>query len=173
VAYNLNVAQAKAYRIGYGEDAHALVSGRPLVIGGVKVPSPHGPLAHSDGDVLLHALADALLSCLALGDIGQYFPPSDPEFQNLDSAVIVQRVLEHLRQQAPDPTVVNLAAVVNLDEPKLGGYRAAMQARVAGLLGLEPSRVGLTFKTSEGLSPDHIRASVSILVRAPDVDPGG
>lgn len=167
------MARLESFRIGYGEDAHALLENRPLILGGVSIPSLHGTLAHSDGDVLLHALADALLSSLALGDIGQYFPPSDPACKDMDSAAIVKRVLDLLRRQAPDFAIVNLAAVVTLDAPKLGSYRTAMQEHMAELLGLEPARVGLTFKTSEGLSPGHVRSSVSVLVRtSPGVDPG-
>ena len=84
-------------RVGYGEDAHALAPGRKLVVGGVALPSARGALAHSDGDALLHALADALLSALALGDIGDYFPPSDPALAGMDSAAILNRVLELCR----------------------------------------------------------------------------
>ena len=152
-------------RIGYGEDAHKLAEGRPLVVGNVTIPdSPLGAVAHSDGDVLLHALSDALLSTFALGDIGSYFPPSDPKFRNMDSADILRRVLEALEDAAPNATLVNVAAVVTLDVPKLGYHREAIQGRVAGLLELPPERVGLTFKTSEGLAPGHIPARVAVLL---------
>lgn len=153
-------------RVGHGLDAHRLVPGRALVIGGVQVPnSPRGADAHSDGDVLLHAVADALLSCFALGDIGQLFPPSDPAHAGLDSRVIVRTVIEQVRKAAPTVTVVNVAAVVTLDAPKLGALRAQVSASVAELLGLEAAEVGITFKTSEGLALDHVQASVTVLVQ--------
>ena len=154
------------YRIGFGEDAHRLEAGRPLIIGGVSIPdSPHGPSAHSDGDVFLHALSDALLSAFALGDIGHYFPPSDPEFKNMESAKILARVLDLLNKREENPEIVNVAAVVTLDKPKLEPHRAAIAARVAGLLNLPQDRVGLGFKTSEGLAPAHIQARVTVLLK--------
>ncbi len=156
----------QSQRIGYGEDAHALGAGRPLIIGGITIPdSPHGPVAHSDGDVLFHALADALLSAFALGDIGLYFPPSQAEFKGLDSLVIIERVWQLLLEQVSDFSVVNLAAVITLDQPKLGPQRSVIQANVAELLNLPLDRVGIGFKTSEGLSPQHIQARVSVLLR--------
>ncbi|HLU83127.1 MAG TPA: 2-C-methyl-D-erythritol 2,4-cyclodiphosphate synthase [Trueperaceae bacterium] len=154
------------YRVGHGLDSHRLVAGRPLILGGVTVPgSPRGPEAHSDGDVLLHAVADALLSCFALGDIGKIFPPSDPAHAGLDSRVIVAAVLQRVRARAPGAVLVNVAAVVTLDAPKLGPVRENVAQSVAGLLGLAPEDVGITFKTSEGLAPDHVQASVTLLTR--------
>ncbi len=155
-------------RIGFGEDAHQLAAGRPLVIGGVRIEnSPLGAVAHSDGDVLLHALSDALLSAFALGDIGHYFPPSQLEFKDLDSQVIVQHVLKLL--QAENAKVHNLAAVITLDSPKLGTYRHTIQMQLASLLGIAECDVGLGFKTSEGLASGHIQARVTVLL---SVSPG-
>ena len=151
------------FRIGFGEDAHKLAAGRPLVIGGVVVESERGAVAHSDGDVLLHALADALLSSLALGDIGLYFPPSNPEFKDLDSADIVRRVLDLLRERGP-LTVGNVAIVVTLDTPKLGAYREQIQQNVADLLNIDAREIGIGFKTSEGLAPRHIQARATVLL---------
>jgi 2-C-methyl-D-erythritol 2,4-cyclodiphosphate synthase len=153
-------------RVGYGEDAHALAPGRPLVLGNVAIGSDRGARAHSDGDALLHALADAILSALALGDIGDHFPPSDPAYRGLDSAVIVQRALALAREAAPGLRLVNVAAVVTLDAPKLGPHRDAVRRRVAELLGVVPEQVGLTFKTSEGLAPDHVQARAVVLLEA-------
>jgi len=158
------VGSHQAFRIGYGEDAHALAAGRPLIVGGVPITSPHGTVAHSDGDVLLHALADALLAGYALGDIGQHYPPADSAFKGMDSAKIVKGVLVILDQHAADFSIVNVAAAVTLDHPKLGPYRQQMQARIAELLALEPEQVGVTFKTSEGLAPGHIQARVAVLL---------
>lgn len=160
---------SREYRVGHGEDAHRLVAGRRLVIGGVGVDdSARGPDAHSDGDVLLHALADALLSTYALGDIGRLFPPTDPKFAGLDSRKIVTQVLEKLHLHASGARLENVAAVVTLDAPKLGELRETICGNVAEMLGLDPTAIGLTFKTSEGLAPDHVQASVSLLLsRAP------
>lgn len=135
------------------------------MLGGVPIEAAErGADAHSDGDVVLHALADALLSSLALGDIGDHFPPSDPRFSGLDSAVILEHVLGLVRARAAGFTVVNAAVVVVLDAPKLGEQRAPVAANVARLLGVRPERVGITFKTSEGLAPDHVQASATVLV---------
>lgn len=151
-------------RIGFGEDAHALVPDRRLVLGGVEVPSLRGAAAHSDGDVLLHALSDALLSSLALGDIGVYYPPSDPAFRDLDSREIVSRCLSTLHTHGAE--LVNAALVLTLDTPKLGPYRADIAQSIARLLRLPAERVGLGFKTSEGLAPNHVQARATVLVRA-------
>lgn len=152
-------------RIGYGEDIHALANDRPLVLGGFPVPdSPHGPLGHSDGDALLHALSDALLSAFALGDIGQIFPPSNPNYKGLDSRVILQTVLERLESHAGEIRIGNVAAVITLDRPKLGPHRIAMQHTLAELLGIEASRIGLVFKTSEGMALGHIQTRVTVLL---------
>ena len=151
-------------RIGYGEDSHRLEAGLPLVIGGVPIEgSPLGAVAHSDGDVLLHALADSLLSAFALGDIGHYFPPSDPALRGLPGEQIVAHVLGLLAQQG-EVRIGNVAAVVTLDTPKLREYRERIQESVARCLGVRPGRVGVTFKTSEGAATGHIQARVSLLL---------
>jgi 2-C-methyl-D-erythritol 2,4-cyclodiphosphate synthase len=153
----------KDLRIGYGEDAHALTSGRPLIVGNVVIDSPLGAVAHSDGDVLLHALADAVLSAFALGDIGSYFPPTDPRYKDMNSAELLEHVLKEAQAQSGGQRLVNVALVVTLGAPKLTPYRQAIQARVTALLGLPPGRVGLSFKTSEGLAPNHIQARATVL----------
>ena len=152
-------------RVGYGEDSHKLVSNRPLIIGNVVIPdSPHGALAHSDGDVLLHALADALLSSASLGDIGHYFPPTNPAFKNINSAEILQEVLKVVKVHWKIE-ILNLVGVVILDEPKLGELRSNIQKKVAQLLDLEGSKVGFTFKTSEGLAKGYIQARATVLLK--------
>lgn len=154
---------ALPYRIGFGEDAHRLAAERPLILGGVPITNAElGAVAHSDGDAVLHAVADALLSGLALGDIGQYFPDNDPVNQGLDSRVILLRVLEMAREQGYAP--VNVALVVTLDRPKLGPLRAEIARSVAALLGLPESVVGVSFKTSEGLAPEHVQTRVTVLL---------
>lgn len=154
------------HRIGFGEDAHGLSSGRRLLLGGFEIPdSPRGAAAHSDGDALLHALSDAMLSAFGLGDIGHYFPPSNPNYAGLDSQVILQTVQERIRDAVGETEVVNVAAVVTIDRPKLGPHRLAIQRTLAELLGVEAGRVGLGFKTSEGLAPRHVQARVTVLMR--------
>ncbi len=153
------------HRIGYGEDAHALAEGLPLVIGNVEIPdSPHGAVAHSDGDVLLHALTDALLSAFALGDIGHYFPPSNPDFKAMDSAEILRAILQVIREEGGDFIIDNMAIVITLDKPKLGKCRDVIQKRVAEIMKLKLDQVGITFKTSEGLAPSHIQSRVTVLM---------
>lgn len=154
-------------RIGYGEDAHRLGARRPLVLGGVAIPeAERGAVAHSDGDALLHAVADALLSAWALGDIGDHFPDSDPAHAGLDSRAIVARALEAVAAAAPAARLRQVSAVVTLDRPKLGPHRTAIAATLAALVGLPDDRVGLTFKTSEGLAPDHVQARATVLFDA-------
>lgn len=134
------------------------------MIGGVPFPdSPVGTVSHSDGDVLLHALSDALLSAHSLGDIGQYFPPSNPNYRGLDSRVILQTVQERITEQAGAFSVVNIAGVVILDHPRLGPSRSSIQSVIAGELGMDASRVGISFKTSEGMAPEFIQARVTVL----------
>lgn len=151
------------FRTGYGEDAHRLVKGKKLIVGNVAVDSDFGCEAHSDGDVLLHALSDALLSTFALGDIGTYFPPSDMQYKNADSAELLTKLLGMLEHTINNFVIINLAIVITLDKPKLGKYRPAMQKRLAELLKMEANDIGITFKTSEGLALEHIQARVSLL----------
>ena len=163
VPAHLTPSHTLPYRVGFGEDAHRLSGGRPLILGGVPIPNAEkGAVAHSDGDAVLHALADALLSGLALGDIGQYFPDSDAAHKGLDSAVIVARALELVGERGYAPA--NVALVVTLDRPKLGPLRAAIAQNVAALLGLPESEVGVSFKTSEGLAPEHVQTRVTLLL---------
>jgi 2-C-methyl-D-erythritol 2,4-cyclodiphosphate synthase len=151
------------FRIGYGEDAHKLKTGRPLVIAGITVPdSPVGTIAHSDGDVVLHTVSDALLSSLALGDIGKFFPDTAPEWKDMNSSLILNAALEKVNSLGWE--VVNIAVVVTLDKPKLGALRDAMASNLARLLKLNSENVGIGFKTSEGLALGHIQARATVLL---------
>ncbi len=153
-------------RIGLGEDAHRLAAGRPLVLAGVAIAgAERGAVAHSDGDALLHAVADALLSAWGLGDIGQHFPDTDPRHAGLDSRTIVARARALVAARAPGARLVQVSAVVTLDRPKLGPLRPDLAAALAALLELPAERVGLTFKTSEGLAPDHVQVRAVALWR--------
>ena len=138
-------------RIGHGYDLHALASGRRLVLGGVHIPHSHGPIAHSDGDVLLHALADALLGAAALGDIGQHFPDTDPAYAGADSRALLRRVVALVR--AAGYAVVNIDATVLAQRPKLAPHRDAMRANIAADLGIVLDAVSVKATTTEELGP--------------------
>jgi 2-C-methyl-D-erythritol 2,4-cyclodiphosphate synthase len=152
-----------SYRIGYGEDAHRLEANLPLFLGGLEVRnSPHGAVAHSDGDALLHAVSDALLSAISAGDIGKHFPDTDPKWKGVSSGDIVRHCLDLVHHAKYRP--VNISAVVTLDLPKLGPLRQEMELRLSELLELPAIYVGLTFKTSEGLAPHHVQARATVLL---------
>ncbi|HCZ48715.1 MAG TPA: 2-C-methyl-D-erythritol 2,4-cyclodiphosphate synthase [Gammaproteobacteria bacterium] len=138
-------------RIGHGYDLHALADGRRLVLGGVDIPHGRGPVAHSDGDVLLHAVADALLGAVALGDIGQHFPDTDPAFAGADSRDLLRQVAGRVR--AAGYQVANVDATVLAQRPKLAPHRDAMRANIAADLGVSIEQVSVKATTTEGLGP--------------------
>lgn len=138
-------------RIGLGWDNHRLAPGRALVLGGVRVPCDFGFEAHSDGDILLHAVTDALLGALALGDIGMHFPDSDPRWKDCDSSVFVRHAAALARERGY--RIQNVDATVILQQPKLGGLRAEIRASLARLLELDEERVSVKFKTAEKVGP--------------------
>lgn len=136
-------------RVGIGYDIHAFDAARPLVLGGVKVPGSWGLKGHSDADVLLHAIADAMLGAAGLGDLGDHFPDTDPEWKDVPSAVIVAEVLTKIRAKGFVPG--NVDATVITERPRLAPYRHAIEARCASLLGLETSDVNVKATTNEAL----------------------
>ncbi|MEP7280875.1 MAG: 2-C-methyl-D-erythritol 2,4-cyclodiphosphate synthase [Rubrivivax sp.] len=138
-------------RIGEGWDVHALVPGRPLVLGGVTVPHHQGLLGHSDADALLHAITDALLGAAALGDIGRHFPDTDPAFAGADSAALLQEAVRRVR--AAGWTPVNVDATIIAQAPKLAPHIPAMVERIAELLALPVGAVNVKAKTAERLGP--------------------
>jgi 2-C-methyl-D-erythritol 2,4-cyclodiphosphate synthase len=138
-------------RIGLGHDTHRLAPGKPLVIGGVTVPHDVGPVAHSDGDVLLHAITDALLGAAGLGDIGEWFPDNDPQFAGADSGALLERVLDRLA--ADGWSVVNLDCTVHAQRPKLSPFKESIAGRIAGLLRVARSQVNVKAKTGEKVGP--------------------
>jgi 2-C-methyl-D-erythritol 2,4-cyclodiphosphate synthase len=142
-----------ATRIGYGFDSHEFRPGIPLKIGGVTLPHDKGLGGHSDGDVLLHAVTDALLGAIAAPDIGALFPPSDPKWKGADSVIFLREALKRVRNAGY--SVANLDASLILAAPKIGPHSATIRARVAELLGLPGDCVGLKAKTPEGLNLDH------------------
>ena len=140
-----------ALRIGEGWDCHALVPGRALMLGGVAVPHTHGLLGHSDADVLLHAVTDALLGGAGLGDIGRHFPDTDARFKGADSGVLLAEAMARVR--AAGYALVNLDCTVVAQAPKLAPHMASMVARIAALLAVHPSQVNVKAKTAERLGP--------------------
>ena len=136
-------------RIGQGFDVHALVAGRKLVIGGVEIAHDKGLLGHSDADVLLHAICDALLGALALGDIGKHFPDSDPRYKGIDSRELLRHVAKLLA--ARGHRVVNVDATIIAQAPRMAPHVAAMVANIASDLGVEPGAVNVKATTTEGL----------------------
>jgi 2-C-methyl-D-erythritol 2,4-cyclodiphosphate synthase len=150
-------------RCGIGYDTHRLEEGRKLVIGGVELPSQRGTVAHSDGDVLCHAIVDALLGAAGLGDIGQHFPDSDPRWKGASSGVFLKEVRRQLT--ASRLRIVNIDAVVVLDEPKLAPHIATMSKNIAAVLGIEAAQVSVKAKTSEGTSP-HLAAGHAVALLA-------
>ena len=153
-------------KIGLGYDIHRLVPGRPLRLGGVGVPSPLGLLGHSDGDVVLHALCDALLGAAALGDIGDHFPDTDPAYAGIDSARLVAATLDKLAAAGFAPA--NIDVTILAEQPRLGPHKQAIRHRLAGLLRLHPTCVSVKAKTNEGLDAvgrgEAIAAHVAALI---------
>ena len=136
-------------RVGIGYDSHRLVEGRPLVIGLVTIPFDRGCSGHSDGDVLAHALTDALLGAAGLGDIGRHFPDTDPAFKGANSRIFLEGAVALLAEKGWRPSSVD--AVVILERPKIAPHAEAMRAALASALGLPPDCVNLKAKTAEGL----------------------
>ena len=139
------------FRIGEGWDTHALVTGRPLVIGGVHIPHTHGLLGHSDADVLLHAITDALLGAAALGDIGRHFPDTDVQFKGADSWLLLQKVGQLLK--ANGHQIGNIDATVIAQAPKLASFIPAMCERIAQALDMSAQQVNVKAKTAEKMGP--------------------
>ena len=139
------------FRIGEGWDTHALVTGRPLVIGGVHIPHTHGLSGHSDADVLLHAITDALLGAAALGDIGRHFPDTDAQFKGADSWLLLQKVGQLLK--ANGHQIGNIDATVIAQAPKLASFIPAMCERIAQALDISAQQVNVKAKTAEKMGP--------------------
>ncbi len=137
------------FRIGHGYDVHKLVEGRPLVLGGVTIPWEKGLLGHSDADVLIHAIMDALFGAAAMGDIGRAFPDNDPAYLGIDSTLLLARTLELLRQRGYQ--VGNVDATVIAQRPKLMPHIPAMTARIAQVLEIDPDQVNIKATTEEHL----------------------
>ena len=133
-------------RIGFGWDLHRLVLGRKLVIGGVEIKSDYGSLAHSDGDVLIHALIDSLISPLGIGDIGQLFPDTDEKYRNVSGLELLKKVKENYLKNT---NIINLDSTIILDDPKIAPYIDNMKQNLSLILGISKDKIGIKGKTSE------------------------
>jgi 2-C-methyl-D-erythritol 2,4-cyclodiphosphate synthase len=155
------------YRTGIGTDIHRLATNRPLMLGGVEVPFELGLLGHSDADVVLHAVMDAILGATGQGDIGMLFPDTDPEWKDADSGDLTLRVREKFKKDRWE--VVNLDVIIHAQAPKLGAYKGQIRRAVAGLLETDFANVNIKAKTNEGLDAVGeglaIAATVSVLMR--------
>jgi len=151
-------------RIGYGWDSHEFVKGVPLKIGGITLAHDKGLGGHSDGDVLLHAITDALLGAIAAPDIGSLFPPSDPRWKGADSVVFVREALNRVEEAGY--AISNIDSTLILVEPKIGAHRGAIRKRVSELLSVEEDAIGIKAKTPEGMGTDEAAiAHVTVLLK--------
>jgi len=157
-------------RIGFGYDSHEFKPGVPLRIGGMTLEHPEGLAGHSDGDVLLHAITDALLGAVAAGDIGSFFPPGDPRWKNADSAIFLNLALEELHNAGY--SIVNIDTTLILAAPKISPIAGEMRDRVADLLSVNLDQVSIKAKTPEGLGLDHVAQchAVALVERVPEPD---
>ena len=137
------------FRIGFGYDAHRFVEGRPLIIGGLEIPHDRGLKGHSDADVLTHAIMDAILGAMAMGDIGRHFPDSDPSYKDIDSLLMLEKVMDWVKGK--DLRVNNLDTTIVAEKPKLAPYVKGMQERLSGVLDVRIEQVNIKASTSEGM----------------------
>ena len=135
-------------RVGFGNDIHRLVEGRPLMLGGIEIPFDKGEDAHSDGDVLLHAISDAILGAKAMGDIGQLFPDDSPHTKDMPSLAILKSV-----QILSGASIINIDSTITLEKPKLADHIPAIRKSIADLLEINIEQVSVKAKTAEGLGP--------------------
>ena len=155
------------YRTGIGTDIHPLVEGKKLMLGGVHIPFPAGLAGHSDGDALLHALIDALLGAAGLGDIGEFFPDTDPAYKNADSKALLLNIREKLQQNKWD--IVNVDLIIHAEQPKLQPIKGQIKRCIADLLAIPFDAVNIKAKTNEGLGEigrgEAIAATANVLLR--------
>ncbi len=156
-------------RIGHGFDSHAFKAGVPLLIGGLAIEHPEGLAGHSDGDVLLHAITDALLGAVAAGDIGTFFPPSDPRWKDAESSIVLNLALEEI--QHAGYRIMNVDATLILAAPKISPIAGEMRERLAILLDVLPKVVSIKAKTPEGMSMDHVAQAHAVVLLERVEDP--
>ena len=156
------------YRIGFGNDLHRLAEGRKLILGGVTIPFEKGPVGHSDGDALAHAVCDAMLGAAALGDIGQHFPNSSPQWHNASSLLFLAHARELLDQAGYG--IVNVDSTIGLERPKLAPYIPRMREKLAGALGIQQTQISVKAKTGEGVDAvgegAAVRADAIVLIES-------
>jgi len=157
-------------RIGYGFDSHEFKPGVPLKIGGLTIEHPEGLAGHSDGDVLLHAITDALLGAVSAGDIGSFFPPGDARWKDADSSIFLNVAMEEI--QNAGYRIVNLDTTLVLNAPRIGPIAGDMREKVADLLDIAPSHVGIKAKTPEGLGVDHVAQAHAVVLLERIEEPG-
>jgi len=159
-----------SYRIGLGTDFHQLTAGRKLWLGGIEIPHDKGLVGHSDADVLLHAVCDAMLGALSLGDIGLHFPDSDPNLKDIDSKILLRKTFQIIQEKGF--RVVNLDSVVCLEKPKIMGHASAMRSLIAQILEIGQEDVSIKATTAEKLGfigrEEGIMAQAVVLLRKPD-----
>jgi len=136
-------------RVGFGYDVHPMVEGRPLILGGIKIPYLYGLQGHSDADVLLHAISDALLGAIAEGDIGRHFPDTDPQYKNIRSTILLKRVMTRVREKGVH--ILNIDATILAQKPKLSEHIPRMVKEIADVLEIETGKINVKATTSEGL----------------------
>ncbi len=136
-------------RVGFGYDVHAFIEDRPLILGGVEVPHTHGLLGHSDADVLLHAICDALLGAAALGDLGRHFPDTDPQYRGVSSLLLIEKTVEILRREGF--VVVNVDSTLVLQKPRVAAYVPRMQAKIANAMQIPANCISVKATTTERL----------------------
>ncbi len=158
-------------RVGYGYDIHQLVKGRPLIIGGVKIPAEKGLLGHSDADVLLHAICDALLGASGSGDIGDHFSDTDPEYKDIDSKIILAKTDNIVKKKGFN--IKNIDCIIFAEVVKISPYKAQIKEMVSKILGIEQEIVNIKAKTNEGLDSigqnKAIAAAAIVLLAAPRI----
>jgi len=155
------------YRAGIGSDIHKLAEGRRLMLGGVHIPYPGGLLGHSDGDVVLHSVIDAMLGAAGMGDIGTLFPDTDPKFKDIDSKRLVLEVRDKLAEQRW--LIVNADVIIHIEKPRLDKFKGQIKRCIASLLGIDFNAVNVKAKTNEGLGPvgegEAIAATAVVLIK--------
>ena len=154
-------------RVGIGYDIHRLSDGNKLVLGGVNIPFDKGIVAHSDGDVLIHALCDAVLGAMGMSDIGEKYPDTDPKYKNISSVIFLEDIKRLLKEKTK--TIVNIDSIIMLEEPKLKKYKEKIRSKISEILEIEEEKINIKAKTFEGMTEigegNAIAAQVIVLIQ--------
>ena len=154
-------------RIGFASDIHRLVEGRKLILAGVVVPAPFGEIAHSDGDVVFHAVGESILGALALGDLGKHFPDTDPQYKDIDSSILIKRIVEMMKER--NYVINNIDVSITLERPKLKDYILKMRENLANLLETDIANVSIKAGTNEKIGPlgnaEAVKAEAIVLLK--------